>query len=493
MPIRTYVVLLLLLFAACKSTPKKKETSKVISLDNFDSFVNKLNVIQTPTAYVRVWDSLMSQYMYNDSSVKFKEIHAARLQAPGDFIAILYNGTTDETEKDIYILASYTKEGKLIQKTTVFETYASNRTNGNDGKIAIESNDMIEVRTFKVDMRAPEEVKYESSAIRYLQVQKDGHHQWQPDYKETFAAFAANFPTLKLPLSYPETPNVKGLQQFRRDNGWYDLKDLLDYDFPKLYKIGKYPIPGSTYTTYLIGVTDVITNEENEGRIDDAIYAVVYDANGREIDRILATGGDGGEDGYYTTWKDFTVDANGVMHMKQKSYAPVLQYMDGVDSFVTRLRTEVTVQKNGRLAVNATNFEMDLNGFSADSIASNSPVADTNFHSYSYLANYPGENVFAFLHYWRLKEDYAFELLTMDKDFRILDAATVAAKFPSGKQPDLHVNVDGKNLYLPAVGKMKATGSVKILLKDQAYTVAADGKLSKITADNSTAAANAVE
>ncbi|NIG56062.1 hypothetical protein [Chitinophaga sp. Cy-1792] len=479
MTIRTYTALLLLLFIACKPTPKQKGAAGTVSAADFNEFVNGLSTIKPPNAFINLYEAVEGQYMYRDSSIQFSKFHALRLPSPDNFIAIIYDGTAGPDEKYSSILVTYNQDGSVIQKTVIFELSKSNRAEGVWKKLAIPSDSVLELRTFQLDTHSPEEEKYLSAAVKKLLIQADGHHSWLNSDKEPFAKFIGNFPQLTLPLSFPQTPNSGNWPEFASDNSWFDLKEMLTYDFPRCYKMGKLNISGSKFSTVFIKTADVITHPDNEAHIDDAVHVVVFDANGKETDRIKATGKDWGEDGSYTRWKNFTMDAAGVMHIQEEIHVPVFEASMYADTYSSMLKTDVTVQPNGRLDVVATNFEMDMQKLSIDSTTLGNFPSDTSHHVYEFLGNYPGTNVNVVLHFWTLKGEYVYELITVDGQHKILDAAVIAANLPSGKQPALHVAIPDRALYVPPMKKMKNSGPVKILLKDLVYVVTAEGKLIK--------------
>ncbi|NIG56063.1 hypothetical protein [Chitinophaga sp. Cy-1792] len=480
MPIRNYAAFLLLLFVACQPS-KKKETGNVVSTENFGTFVQNLTLLHTPTPNLAIWDTVTAQYMYRDSSVKFQSIHAVRIPSPDNFIAVLYNGVTDESHMDTYFLASYTKDGKLIQKTKVYEMDNDRMGEQNTySKLVMGSDSIIEVREYYINREGGGN---KASLIKHLLIQQDGHHSWQKAHKETFLAFAGNFPVLNLPVSYPETPKSTGFPQFDLNNGWYDPSELLGYDFPKFYKVGKYNIPGSAYTLYLVKSAEVMM-EGGEEDVEDGLYVAVFDGNGREIDRHQVTGGEGGE-GIYLYRNDFSIDSAGTMHMVEKSNdGSEFGFTLGVGTYTTNLNKDIAVQPNGTLAITATAFDMDLKDFVGDSARYNTGVADTTSedNQYCYLGNYPGANIHIVMHGWFDKKEFVYEILSLDQNRKILDALTVASKLSAGSKPDLHVPIDADILYMPPVARMKMNGVVRVLLKDGAITVGADGKLTKTAA-----------
>ncbi|MFB6457899.1 hypothetical protein ACE38W_21690 [Chitinophaga sp. Hz27] len=485
MPIRKYAAIMLLLFMACKPA-KKKETGNVVSLENFDGFVNNLTLLHVPTANVYIWDTITAQYMFMDSSVSFKQIHAVRIPTTNDFIPVLYNGETAEKEADTYILATYTKQGKLIQKTDLLSIVSARNGISLYGKLVLGSDSVIEVRRYYVG----DDVAKNKSSIRRLLIQKDGHHSWINEKTETFQAFTANFPALKLPASFPETPKSNAYPQFDMNNGWYDLQNLLGFDFPKLRKVGKVTIPGNNYSMYLIKVAE-LTGEDYEGAIEDGLYLVTFDANGKEGGRMQVAGGEG-EEGYYTSWKDFKIDSSGSMHMiEEASDGTEIGYSLSIGSFNTTMNKDIALEKDGSLSFTVTGLDMDLTHFVGDSAYKTNDRADTIENSYFELGNYPGVNMHIILHTWTEKSDYVYEIFTMDEHYKIVDAITLASKLAPGKQPDLHVKIEQDKLYIAPATKMKMNGQVKILLKDAFITVGADGKLTKNTADIAAAVAEA--
>ncbi|HVI49555.1 MAG TPA: hypothetical protein VM802_32105 [Chitinophaga sp.] len=308
----------LYLLTACGNTNVQTrnttDTLNATSGKQFSDWIATLKVLEKPLELYGMPDITGKTGPFD--SHPYKSVTAGVLSAGKHYYAVLFQCTTQHSATEVVtFLVTYTPDGRQIatREVGMEKDISESGSHTYVRKWPVMENDSIaEIREAWDVIEGEDEGDMETKArIKFIRIAWNGEIVSIPQETETFEAFAARFPSMKLPLtiSKPDNALLKRISMF---TPYFNFEEYIYYDSIKVYHYGK--VASTAKQTILLYATDELGQEELEQL--PSVLAVAYDAGGKETDRLLLQGGTATE-GYSRGADGAVIDMDGTIHVKK--------------------------------------------------------------------------------------------------------------------------------------------------------------------------------
>lgn len=470
--------------SSCNNSPKPavvKENKSINiggsivpdSVMKYYDFINQLAQLKLP--YPNAYELRdVRDYAPYLGHVTYQRVRAGRFATTNGFTPVIYECEISNYEKRTWLVI-YNDNGAEASRLQI----AAN-VRPAPGEVEVEKATAVKDTTSTeftsqwyaigldslIEIRARHSTYVESSqkvntTLRFYRISAKGTIQEVSRDKETFEKYAGRFPEKKLAATV-DTVNTNELKAISRLTPYYDFKEESQ---EPLYALGRLEIPGKA--TALLYARDTIYLDE--GLNYPEVKLVTY-RKGKEADKIVVYGGTLGEHSE-TIYRKCMVDKDASINLQEED----IRVVDSSFRFKTVYNMQYEILPGGKII-----------GRQATSIVHSSKLYNEkaliryfkgkhSSHTYISLFNIRAKaNILVGIHAFNKGEERFLEIITVNKDNKIIDRYTVYDHLKKQKVADVKAkkmeNIEDD--YNDRRGKLTCDAIIKLTGKDLHITPA---------------------